>query len=45
MSSAEITRLVIIGLAAYALGNINPAIILGKLRGIDIRRKAAAMPE
>lgn len=41
MSSAEITRLVIIGLAAYALGNINPAIILGKLRGIDIRKEGS----
>ena len=41
MSSAEITRLVIIGLAAYALGNINPAIILGKLQGIDIRKEGS----
>ena len=41
MSSTEITRLVIIGLAAYALGNINPAIILGKLHGIDIRKEGS----
>ena len=41
MSSAEITRLIIIGLAAYALGNINPAIIIGKLEGIDIRKEGS----
>ena len=41
MSSSEIIRLVIIGLAAYALGNINPAIILGKLKGIDIRKEGS----
>lgn len=41
MSSSEITRLIIIGLAAYALGNINPAIILGKLKGIDIRKEGS----
>ena len=41
MSNAEITRLVIIGFAAYLIGNINPSIILGKLRGIDIRREGS----
>ena len=41
MSSAEIIRLIIIGLAAYALGNINPAIIIGKLKGIDIRKEGS----
>ena len=41
MSSAEITRLIIIGLAAYALGNINPAIIIGKIEGIDIRKEGS----
>ncbi|MBQ1329429.1 MAG: glycerol-3-phosphate 1-O-acyltransferase PlsY [Mogibacterium sp.] len=41
MSSSEITRLIIIGLAAYALGNINPAIIMGKLKGIDIRKEGS----
>ena len=41
MSSSEITRIIIIGLAAYALGNINPAIILGKLKGIDIRKEGS----
>ncbi|MBR3124448.1 MAG: glycerol-3-phosphate acyltransferase [Mogibacterium sp.] len=39
MSSA--VRLIIIGLAAYALGNINPSIIIGKLRGIDIRKEGS----
>ena len=34
-------RLVIIGLVAYALGNINPSIIIGKLRGIDIRKEGS----
>ena len=41
MSNAEIIRLIIIGLAAYALGNINPAIIIGKLKGIDIRKEGS----
>ena len=34
-------RLVIIGLIAYALGNINPSIIIGKLKGIDIRKEGS----
>lgn len=41
MNSTEIIRLVIIGLAAYALGNINPSIIIGKFRGIDIRKEGS----
>jgi len=41
MSSTEITRLVIIGLVAYLMGNINPAIILGKIKGIDIRKEGS----
>ena len=41
MSSSEITRLIIIGLVAYALGNINPAIIMGKFKGIDIRKEGS----
>lgn len=41
MSSSEIIRLIIIGLAAYALGNINAAIILGKIKGIDIRKEGS----
>ena len=41
MSNTEIIRLVVLGLVAYALGNINPAIILGKLHGIDIRKEGS----
>ena len=41
MSSSEIIRFIIIGLAAYALGNINAAIILGKIKGIDIRKEGS----
>jgi len=41
VSSSEILRLVILFLAAYMIGNINPAIILGKLKGIDIRKEGS----
>ena len=41
MNAANIIRLVIIGIAAYAMGNINPSIILGKLKGIDIRKEGS----
>lgn len=41
MSGTEVLRLIIIGLAAYALGNINPSIIIGKLKGIDIRKEGS----
>lgn len=41
MSGGEVIRLVLIGLAAYMIGNINPAIIIGKLRGIDIRKEGS----
>ena len=41
MSSPGIMRLIIIFLAAYMIGNINPAIILGKIRGIDIRKEGS----
>ena len=41
MSGSEVLRLIIIGLAAYALGNINPSIIIGKIRGIDIRKEGS----
>ena len=41
MSGAEILKLVLIGIAAYALGNINPSIILGKIKGIDIRKEGS----
>lgn len=41
MSGGEIIRLIIAGCAAYLIGNINPAIIIGKLRGIDIRKEGS----
>ena len=41
MNGAMAGKLVITFLVAYALGNINPAIILGKLKGIDIRREGS----
>ena len=34
-------KLVITFIIAYALGDINPAIILGKLKGIDIRKEGS----
>ena len=43
--TADITKLIIIGVIAYALGNINPSIIIGWIYGVDIRKKAAEMPE
>ena len=41
MSSPGVLRLIIICLAAYMIGNINPAIILGKIKGIDIRKEGS----
>ena len=41
MNGSAVLRLIIIGLAAYALGNINPSIIIGKFRGIDIRKEGS----
>lgn len=32
---------ILIALISYALGNINPAIIIGKLHGIDIRKEGS----
>ena len=37
----QTVQLVIIGLIAYALGNINPAILIGKAKGIDIRKEGS----
>ena len=31
--------LILIAIMAYAMGDINPAIIIGKLHGIDIRKE------
>ena len=39
--SSSVLRLIIIGLIAYALGNINPSIIIGKIKGIDIRKEGS----
>ena len=39
--NAAITRLIIIGLIAYALGNISPSIIIGKLYGVNIRKEGS----
>lgn len=40
--TVDVTRLIIIGLIAYALGNINPSIIISKVfYGIDIRKEGS----
>ena len=39
--SSPALKLILIGLIAYALGNINPSIIIGKLKGIDIRKEGS----
>ena len=40
--TVDITRLIIIGVIAYALGNINPSIIISRLfYGIDIRKEGS----
>ena len=41
MSGAIIGKTVIAFLIAYALGDINPAILLGKMKGIDIRKEGS----
>ena len=41
MSGAMIGKTVIAFLIAYALGDINPAILLGKMKGIDIRKEGS----
>ena len=41
MNGGMIGKLVITFLIAYALGDINPAIILGKIKGIDIRKEGS----
>lgn len=41
MSSGEILRAIIMFIAAYFIGNINPSIIIGKLKGIDIRKEGS----
>ena len=39
--TADITKLIIIGVIAYALGNINPSIIIGWIYGVDIRKEGS----
>ena len=34
-------KLILIGIGAYLIGNINPAIIIGRLHGIDIRKEGS----
>lgn len=41
MNTEEIVKLIITFLIAYALGDINPAIIFGKIKGIDIRKEGS----
>ena len=41
MNSNGILMVVLAFVIAYALGNINPAIILGKIKGIDIRKEGS----
>ena len=39
--TADITKLLIIGAIAYAIGNINPSIIIGWIYGVDIRKEGS----
>lgn len=41
MSSQIILKTVLSALIAYALGDINPSIILGRMKGIDIRKEGS----
>lgn len=41
MSIEVVLRLILLGFAAYMIGNINPAIIIGKIKGIDIRKEGS----
>ena len=41
MSSTDIIRTAIMLLADYLIGNINPSIIIGKIKGIDIRKEGS----
>jgi len=38
MTSEILTKYVLVAVIAYALGNISPSIIYGKLHGVDIRK-------
>ena len=41
MSGLEIIKIAIMFIAAYLIGNINPSIIIGKIKGIDIRKEGS----
>ena len=41
MNQSGIITLIIVGIVAYFLGNINPSIIIGKFKGIDIRKEGS----
>lgn len=41
MSTDVTMKLVIIGVIAYLIGNINPSIIIGKIKGVDIRKEGS----
>ncbi|HHW94695.1 MAG TPA: glycerol-3-phosphate 1-O-acyltransferase PlsY [Mogibacterium sp.] len=37
-------KLIIIGIISYAMGNLNPSIIISKLYGVDIRKEGSGNP-
>ena len=39
-----IVKLIVIALISYLLGNINPAIVIGKIKGVDIRKEGSGNP-
>ncbi len=39
--TGDMTQLLIIGAIAYAIGNISPSIIIGKIYGVDIRKEGS----
>lgn len=44
MISGSILRLILSAVAAYLLGNISPATILGRMSGVDIRKEGSGNP-
>lgn len=41
MNSGLMIKLVLIAVGAYLMGDINPSILIGKLKGIDIRKEGS----
>jgi acyl-phosphate glycerol 3-phosphate acyltransferase len=39
-----IIKLIIIAVISYLLGDINPAIVIGKIKGVDIRKEGSGNP-